>query len=87
MKLSLPPGNAAGKDLLLSSVEWIADADASCGEPRMAVGVNVPEAMGWSMGGVRKPLAAPLEDVGRERKLGLLDLGVSVLGVEEDADG
>lgn len=92
MKLSLPPGRAAGSDRRLSRVEWMAEAEAeaSCGEPRMAVGVSVPDAMGWSSweGGVRKPdAAAPLADGWRDLKLEVLVFGESVLGVEEDAAG
>ncbi len=90
IKLRRPPGKAAGRDLRLRRVEWMADADAdaSCGEPRMAVGVSVPEAMGWSAcaGGVRKPLCAPpLEEACRERKLLLLVFGERALGVDEEA--
>lgn len=53
----------------------------------MAVGVSVPDAMGWSTeGGVRKPLGAlPLADGCRERKLEELALGERAFGVEEEA--
>lgn len=53
----------------------------------MAVGVKVPEAMGWSLceGGVRKPEgAAPLEDGCGERKLDWLAFGESASGVEDE---
>lgn len=90
MKLSRPPGSAAGSERRLRRVEWIAEAEADvvCGEPRMAVGVKVPEAIGWSSceGGVRKPLGrAPLAEGCRERKLEVLGLGDNVLDAEEDA--
>ena len=90
MKLSLPPGSAAGKERLLRRVEWMAEAEAICGEPRMAVGVNVPDAIGWSVdGGVRNPLATPvgpLDDGCRDRKLEVLGFGERVLGVEEEPE-